>query len=271
MLPSCRSRSFEPRSALITGATSGIGAAFARALPSTTGVVLVARDAEALDRIRGELATPGRRIDTVAADLATGEGRERVVAAAEAAEIDLLINNAGSGRFGPFLDAASGQSEAALELNVVALTALCRALLPGMIGRAGASSGRAALVNVASTAAFVPVPQLAVYAASKAYVLSLTEALAVELAREPVEVLAVCPGATRSDFARRAGFQGGDLPGAIDPKVVAEKVLTAIGRRSVVYTDFPSEAALTPLTRLRAATAGAVGLGVNLMRRRLSA
>ena len=260
----CRSAaSFAPRSALVTGATSGIGTAFARTLPASTSVILVGRDEARLQAMADELHGAGREVDTVAADLATEEGRKRTIEAAESGEIDCLINNAGMGSFGRFLDNDAGREMTTLEVNVVALTALCRALMPGMIERAQAGGSRAALLNVASTAAFVPVPQLAVYAASKAFVLSFTEALAAELGRAPIDVLAVCPGATRTAFAGRAGFAG-SLPGAQDPAVVAKRALAAVGRRATAFSDLPSELALAPLARLRAQTAALLGLGVDL-------
>ena len=207
----CRSASkFAPRSALVTGATSGIGAAFARALPAATNLVIVARDEERLTAMLAELEGPERKVTPVAADLGTVQGRSLAAAAAEEAAIDCLINNAGLGAFGRFLEPESGMEALTLEVNVVAPTVLCRALLPGMIERARAEGTRAALLNVASTAAFVPVPQLAVYAASKAFVLSFTEALTAELQGSPIDVLAVCPGATDTEFAGRAGFHGPD-------------------------------------------------------------
>jgi uncharacterized protein len=265
-MPLCRAASFEPTAALVTGASSGIGAAFARALPPTADLVLVGRDEDRLAAIAGELGT-ARKVQAVVADLGSEAGRAKVIEAAEAAAIDLLVNNAGSGTFGAFLDAGERSAQQVLEVNVVGLTALTRALLPGMIERARTSGRRAALVNVASTAAFAPVPLLAVYAASKAYVLSLTEALAIELRSAPVHVLAVCPGATRSRFGERSGFRPGALPGAGDPDQVARRALRAIGRQNVAFTDMPSEAALRPLASLRRASATALGLGVDLLRR----
>ena len=260
----CRSASkFAPRSALVTGATSGIGAAFARALPAATNLVIVARDEERLTAMLAELEGPERKVTPVAADLGTVQGRSLAAAAAEEAAIDCLINNAGLGAFGRFLEPESGMEALTLEVNVVAPTVLCRALLPGMIERARAEGTRAALLNVASTAAFVPVPQLAVYAASKAFVLSFTEALTAELQGSPIDVLAVCPGATDTEFAGRAGFTG-RMPGAQDPAVVAKRALAAVGRRATAFSDLPSELALAPLAQLRTQTARLLGLGVDL-------
>ena len=166
----------------------------------------------------------------MAADLATDAGLDAVAARAEAVGVDLLIANAGVGPFGDFLQASEESLRATVSVNVMAPVVLVRRLLPGMIRRARAEGGRrAGLVVVSSNAAFVPVPRLATYAASKAFDLSLAEALAAELSSEPVDVLALCPTATRTHFAARSGF-GGNLPGAEDPADVAAAALHALGR-----------------------------------------
>jgi short-subunit dehydrogenase len=215
--------------ALVTGATSGIGEAFARALPPRTDLLLTGRDEAALGRLSAELPAAGRRVETVAADLATDAGLDAVSARAEAFGVDLFIANAGVGPFGDFLQASEESLRATVAVNVMAPVVLARRLLPGMLGRAKAARRRAGLIVVSSNAGFVPVPRLAAYAASKAFDLSLTEALAAELASEPVDVLALCPTATRTRFAARSGF-GGNLPGAEDPAEVARAALDALGR-----------------------------------------
>jgi short-subunit dehydrogenase len=215
--------------ALVTGATSGIGEAFARALPTATGVLLTGRDAAALERSAAELVSPGRRVETVAADLATDAGLDAVAARAEAFGVDLLIANAGVGPFGDFLQASEESLRATVSVNVMAPVVLARRLLPGMLARARAGRRRAGLIVVSSNAAFVPVPRLAAYAASKAFDLSLAEALAAELAAEPIDVLALCPTATRTRFAARSGF-GNNLPGAENPADVAAAALRALGQ-----------------------------------------
>ncbi|HYI85327.1 MAG TPA: SDR family NAD(P)-dependent oxidoreductase, partial [Acetobacteraceae bacterium] len=201
------------RAALVTGATSGIGEAFARALPTATGLLLNGRDAAALERLAAELVAPGRRVETVAADLATDAGLDAVSARAEPFGVDLLIANAGVGPFGDFLQASEESLRATVAVNVMAPVVLSRRLLPGMLARAKAEGRRrAGLIIVSSNTAFLPVPRLAAYAASKAFDLSLAEALAAELAAEPVNVLALCPTATRTRFAARSGYGGGSLP-----------------------------------------------------------
>jgi short-subunit dehydrogenase len=243
------------RAALVTGASSGIGQALARSLPLETDLLLTGRDGEALAALAAELLRDGRRIEVVTADLATDEGVAAVIEAAEGFAVDLLINNAGLGRFGPHL---SNPAEAE------ALTRLCRGLLPNMLERARSARERAGVVNMASSVAFAPVPQFAVYAASKAYVVSYTEALQAELAREPVDILLACPGSVATAFGERAGYRGGRLPGAITPEAVAKKTLAALGRQRVVFTDRLAETGLGPLTTLRGigAKGVAAGLGV---------
>ncbi len=188
----------EYRRALITGATSGIGAAFARALPATTGLLLSGRDEQRLAEIRDELAVPGRDVEVFRADLAKPDEVQALGERAEALGVDLLINNAGVGEFGAIADHALDAEVATAMVNVVAVVALTRALLPGMIERARRDGRGAGVIIVSSTAAFAPVPFFATYAASKTFDLHYGEALAEELRGEPVSVLVVCPGATNT-------------------------------------------------------------------------
>jgi short-subunit dehydrogenase len=124
-----------------------------------------------------------------------------------------------------------------------------------MIERAETGGPRAGLINLASTLAFTPVPHAAIYGASKAFVLSLTEALAAELDGQPIDVLAVCPGPVRTEFFRRAGLPGRGVPGAYPPKRVARRALADLGRHTVSFTDLPSALLLRPVAETR------VGLG----------
>lgn len=248
-----------PTCALITGASRGIGAAFARALPAATGLVLVARHADSLTRLETELARPGRTVTSVAADLTTESGRQAVVAAAEAHGVDLLINNAGIGRFGRVLDNSLADETAIAELNVVAPAMLTRALLPGMIARATRNRHRCGVILVSSTLAFQPLPYLATYAASKSFLLAYGEALAQELRDEPVDVLVLCPGATRTGFGARAGFEIGSLPGAADPQTVAREGLNALGRRTVHVVGLGTRTLLTPFLVPRRLATGGLG------------
>ena len=196
------------RRALVTGATSGIGAAFAEELPVRTDLLLTGRDLQRLSQAAERLARPGRTIETHSADLTDVGARDRLVEHAEAFGVDLLVNNAGIGRLGRFLDNPADVERKTVLLNVVAVVDLTRRLLPGMLERARAGRRRAGLIVVSSTTAFAPVPFFATYAASKAFALQFTEALAEELCGEPIDVLALCPGATRTAFGRHAGSSG---------------------------------------------------------------
>jgi len=183
--------------AVVTGASSGLGRELALRL-SERGerVVAVARNAEALT----ELAETTSRIEVVAADLSRPEGRELL--AGSVVDVDILVNNAGFGSSGEFAQTPRDVSEGMVEVNVAALTDLTARWLPGMIER---GSGR--VLNIASTAAFQPGPLMAVYYASKAYVLSFTEAIAEELRGTGVTATAFCPGAFASGFQSTAGME----------------------------------------------------------------
>lgn len=252
------------RRALITGATSGIGKAFALELPSGTDLLVTGRNADALEQIRGELGQSGRLVETIAADLATTEGRERVIAAANTFAPDLLINNAGVGYFGPAMEIAAEREIQTLMVNVVAVVTLTRALVPAMIDRAIENGKRAGLIVVASTAAFAPIPYFATYAASKVFDLHYTEALAEELRDAPIDVLALCPGATRTTFGERAGAAISKIPGASDPRDVARSALQAIGCRSVYLSGRLEQLALGPAVLPRRFVAGALGAALRL-------
>lgn len=247
------------RFALVTGATSGIGACFASALPADTHLLLTARNAEALTERQAELSAAGRHVEVLAADLTTDEGRNALIQKAETLEIDLLINNAGVGSFGAVVENTLEFERSTVELNVVATTVLTRALLPGMIERAARDNRRAGLLLVSSTTAFQPVPFLATYSASKSFVLAYGEALATELRRKPVDVLVLCPGATRTNFGRRAGFALNALPGAADPMDVAREGLHALGRRTVHVHGFGTRNMLRPFLWSRHAASDGLG------------
>lgn len=234
--------------ALVTGATGGIGEAFARVLPPETKLVLAGRDEARLAALAAEF--PGR-VETVAADLTEEEGRERVAEAAEAAGCDLLINNAGVGSYGDFLDVPVAAQLDTVRVDVEAVLALTHRLVPGMLGRAELSGRRAGLVNVASSLAFFPVPTFATYAAAKAFLLSFTESFAAEMSDRPIDVLVACPGAVRTEFGARAGYRGARIPGAMAPEKVAEAALSALGRQSTLVIGPASAAAFAPVAAAR--------------------
>lgn len=194
-------------SALITGASSGIGAAFARALPRETALLLTGRDRDRLNALAQELGLNGRTVRTVIADLATPEGRQAVIGAAEIARVDLIINNAGIGRLGRVVDNMEIREAEMVQVNVAAPVEIIRGLLPDMLRWAKDANARCGIINVSSAAAFAPMPTFATYAASKTFLLNYTEALAEEMSSEPVDILALCPGATDTRFFERAGVE----------------------------------------------------------------
>ncbi len=231
------------RTALITGASSGIGMAFARNLPRATNLLLTGRNHEKLVGLASELALNGREVRTVTADLATAEGRHAVIGAAGDAGIDLLINNAGLGRIGRVIDNTEEREAEMVQVNIVAAAELTRALLPGMLKRAhelqqGAAQQagtpqRCGIIFVASSAAFMPLPYFATYAASKAFLLHYAEALSEELSHDPVDVLALCPGATETQFFTRAGVERPSFTTLLSAERVAREGLQMLGQRSV--------------------------------------
>lgn len=191
--------------ALITGASAGLGVEFARQL-SKRGhrLVFAARRKERLDELAKELGNAR----PVAIDLSKANATAKLMAnlAANSEVVDLLVNNAGFGLIGRFAELDAKRERQMIDLNVGTLTDLCRAVAPGMIER---KSG--GIINVASTAAFQPGPKMAVYFATKAFVLSLSEALHEELKRHGVHVTCLCPGPTRTEFGEVAGFGGNSL------------------------------------------------------------
>ncbi|MEU9074669.1 SDR family NAD(P)-dependent oxidoreductase [Kitasatospora sp. NPDC004745] len=195
---------FARKTTLITGASTGIGAAFARELAARgSDLVVVARSEDKLRGLQQELtAAHGTTVHVVPLDLArpgaAAELQQRVEALG--ATVDILVNNAGFATFGAVAETDPSRMAEQVQLNCLTLTDLTARLLPGMVDR-----GHGAVVNIASTAAFQPIPRMAVYGATKAYVLSFTEALANELRGSGVRALAVCPGATDTPFFDVAG------------------------------------------------------------------
>jgi short-subunit dehydrogenase len=209
--------------ALVTGASSGIGAVYARALRRRgERLILVARRAERLSGLVAELGGDEWAV-AIPMDLAEREAVPRLVAevAARGLAVDLLVNNAGLGHTAPFAEQPLEVLEAMIDVNVRAVVGLTRSLLPGMKER-----GRGRIVNVASNAAFQPVPFLTVYAATKAFVLSFTEGLAEELRGSGIQVQALCPGLTRTEFLEVAGTHEG-LRVTRTPMLTAEEVVEA--------------------------------------------
>lgn len=219
--------------ALITGASSGIGEAFARVLPTTTDLLLTGRDGARLVALAAAVESEGRRVETLVADLADEAGRAALLDWAGAQPVDLLINNAGLGLFGPHHENSPAHEQDMVQVNCLAPVVLTQALLPGMLDRARRTGRRGGIIIVASTAAFFPLPRFTTYAASKTFDLQYALGLAGELAEEPIDVLALCPGPTQTDFFRRAGLEDIVRPSTATPETVAQDGLAALGRRPV--------------------------------------
>ena len=194
--------------ALITGASAGLGCEFARQLAGRArSLVLVARREQRLSELRGELTQhhPNLVVHTRETDLADLAQLNELVAWLEREKInvDLLINNAGLGDYGSFATSDPERDDRIIQLNIVALTLLTRSLLPPMI-----ATKRGAILNVSSSAGFLPIPGMAVYAASKAYVNSFSEALRAELRGTGLSVIALCPGPVHTEFGEIAKRPG---------------------------------------------------------------
>ena len=214
-------------SAVVTGASSGIGAAFARALAAhgTRHLTLVARSQAGLEALSAELE---RAHDVEArvfvCDLSQDEGSARLAVHLSRAAPELLVNNAGFALYNPFVELGADAQLAMLDVNVRAMVRLSHAFVRAALARGGGT-----LVQVASGAAYAPVPHLAVYAASKSFVLHFGEALWEELRGTPVRVLVVCPGFTETNFARRASLpERVVLPHGVTPDAVVEAALRAL-------------------------------------------
>lgn len=227
---------FAGKTALVTGASSGIGAAFARELAARgMSLVLVARDGAALDRLAAELRDKHRtEVQTIVADLSRSESPAEVANAVRAAggTIDLLINNAGMMTYGPFETSDPALNHAELMVNVAALVALTREFLPAMLERRFGG-----VVNVASVAGFQPIPYLAVYAATKAFVLSFSTALWEECRDRQVCVLALCPGTTSTQLFDRAQAPEAALGRPRTPEQVIATALAALAKRRSIVVD----------------------------------
>jgi uncharacterized protein len=188
---------------LITGASGGIGEAMARLLAPTPGVTLLltARSGARLDRLAEEFRQRGARVETFPLDLARAGAAHALFEQVETAghAVDVLVNNAGYGLGGAVVEQEAEAYEDMLTLNVTNLVALTRLVLPGMLAR-----GRGGVLNVASTAGYQPIPYLAVYAASKAFVRAFTSGLHAELRDTGVHATCLAPGPTDTRFLERA-------------------------------------------------------------------
>jgi short-subunit dehydrogenase len=195
---------YKNKTAVVTGASSGLGVEYSKELAARgANLVLVARRKEALDELAAKITkTSGVKVQTIALDLSTPTSAKKLMAELKKLKIEpqILINNAGFGTSGRFTKDNAAKVQDEIQLNVGTLVDLTHAVLPAMIA---AKAG--AIVNIASTAAYQPVPGMAVYAATKAFVLSFTSAVWGETKDTGVRVLAVSPGATATEFFNVAG------------------------------------------------------------------
>jgi short-subunit dehydrogenase len=201
------------RTAVVTGASSGIGKAIARELARRGyGVSLVARSVDKLEALATELMESGVRADVIPTDLSDRKARAGLLQRVEGLGLipDILVNNAGLSTLGPVAASDPDSEMAMIEVDVVAIADLCSRFLPGMVER-----NRGAVLNVASTGAFQPLPGQAGYGAGKAFVLSYTESLKGELRGTGVTASVLCPGPVDTGFGERAGFSKEDAESAL--------------------------------------------------------
>jgi hypothetical protein len=238
--------------ALVTGASGGIGLELARLFAKGGhDLILTARNEAKLRELAQYLGGMYHgRVEVIPADLTDPDVPEAIMgeAAARGLQVDVLVNNAGFGFRGPFSEMELQQVLDMVQVNVIALTQLTRLALPAMLSR---KSGR--ILNLASTAAFAPGPLMAVYYATKAYVLSFSEALANEVRGSGVTVTALCPGPTKTGFADAARMGGSNLfegPGVMDPVPVAEAGYRGLMRGAAVVVPGLQNKALIQSIRI---------------------
>jgi short-subunit dehydrogenase len=221
-----------PETALVTGASSGIGEQFARQLAARGhDLVLVARRADRLERLAAELPTEAH---VVACDLATDAASLPDRVKELGAQVDLLVNNAGFGTSGRFVENDPAREAEEVRLNCEAIVTLCHAFLPAMVERR-----RGGVINVASTAGMQPIPYESVYAATKAFAVSFTDALHTELRGSGVRVMSVNPGPVPTEWQQVAGYaedRSAPAPGEIPAEQVVSESLEAWdrGKRFVI-------------------------------------
>ena len=217
--------------ALITGASSGIGLELARLFARDRhNLILVARKSPRLEEAAAQLQSlSGLAPQILPFDLADPQSPSAIYSALAGTQVDFLVNNAGFGLGGPFSQTDRRTELDMIQVNVTSLVDLTKLFLPAMLQR---RSGR--IMNVASTAAFQPGPLMSIYYASKAFVLSFTEAIAEELIKSGVTVTVLCPGPTTSDFHRRAGTQNVKLVKNKSMGMMSSAQVATIGYRGMM-------------------------------------
>jgi len=224
------------KTVLITGASSGIGKELSYVFAENKfNLVLAARRQDRLMDLKKDIESKHQvSADVIAIDLSKTDSAEKLYkqVGERNIKIDVLINNAGFGIIGDFKTIDSEREESMLVLNMVTLTKLTRLFTKDMI-----EAGGGHIINIASTAAFQPVPRLSAYSATKAYVLNFSEAIAYELKDDNVKVTAICPGATQSEFADVAGFSEGSFSKMPTSRELAEFTFKAMkkGKVTAIY------------------------------------
>ena len=220
------------KSAYITGASSGIGEAFAFSLADNYNLVLIARNELKLQQIAKELRNK-TEVEIILADLSTPEGIGKITSLLESdPELDLFVNNAAYGSMGNFVDREIEEEVDQLQLNVMAVVRLSHAVLKNYHSRKHTGN----LINVASMVGFFPTPTSVIYGASKAFVKNFSESLHEENKPFGITVQVLCPGFTRTEFQDRAGFQKENLPDFVwmDSKAVVEESLNSLKKQEAV-------------------------------------
>jgi short-subunit dehydrogenase len=237
---------YKDKTALITGASAGIGAAFVRILASKgMNVVLVARSKEKLEKVAADIK--GVKATVIPLDLTEANAISKLQSrlSEENISVDLLVNNAGFGTFGQFETIDSGREKEMIQLNVSAVVELTHAFIPAMLERK-----EGAIINVASTAAHLPVPYMAVYAATKAFVLSFSEALWAEYKDRGIRILSLNPGSTESEFHQVAGMTVSSFPMETAEAVVLNGLKALEEGRSFVISGMSNAILGDVLTRI---------------------
>ncbi len=250
---------FDHCTAVITGASSGLGAEFARQLaPQAKTLLLAARREEALSEVKAQLLAehPALTVHVCVADIGTEAGRARLIAAVDESGLkpNLLINNAGVGDYGSFTSADEARLRGQIELNITAVVLLTQAMIPRLVATAERPAG---VLNVSSLAGNLPMPDLAVYAASKSFVTSFTEALRIEVADQHIIVSAVCPGPTPTNFGKNARRESGEDTNRsgqgllrVLPAVVVARGLRALAQREAAVFPGLGVSIVAPLFRM---------------------
>jgi len=237
--------------ALVTGASSGLGEEFARQLARENyDLVLTARREERLKAVAAEAIRLGSsKVEVIASDLGQRGAAQELYreVSARGIAIECLVNNAGFGTHGIFHKMPLDREVEEIDLNITALVSLTRLFIEGMVARR-----RGTIINVASTAAFQPIPHMATYAATKAFVLNFSEAVAHEVKREGVTVMALCPGPTRTEFQGAAGVDTSSFPSFayMDAKTVVAQALASAKRGKAVRINGIMNQVMAQSTRL---------------------